>query len=187
MNNHNSANLSSFTISRTETLLKIDWSNKDIPKSLFLTIFVSVFWIVWTPATLFVTCLLLFGDGPKLFFVIWLIFGYIGVFGIPFWWSLRWAGESVAFDEHNYRHQLVGYPNWCQRNWSMKQVTQIYYGFYDEEESLPTLNVIRGRSRDIIAWWANPATTRELFETIKDFLDSQDNSVVIIDDVSRNA
>lgn len=178
----NKQQLQNFNITKTDSTLTIEWSNREIPKSVFLTIFIVVFWIIWTPATLFVTCLLLSGDGPWLFFVIWLLFGYLGMLGIPIWWTIRWARESVEFDEQSYRHHLIGYPKWFQRDWKMEQVTSIHYGHYDDEESTPTLNVIKGKSRDIIAWWASPDTTYELFLVIKEHLESRDCDVSVVDE-----
>ena len=170
--------LSNFKISETESELRIDWNNREIPKSLFLTLFLSIFWLIWTPATLFATCMLFLG-GPVVFLSIWLVFGYLGVFGIPVIWSIRRADERVRFDAEAYRHELPGYPRWFQRHWKMSHITQIHYGFYDDEESTPTLSVVRAKSRDIIAYWATPATTYELFKVIKNFHESNNISVTI--------
>lgn len=177
----NKQQLKNFSIARTDSRLAIEWSNREIPKSGCLSVFIAVFWLIWTPATLFVTCLLFFGDGPKFFFAIWLLAGYLGMFGIPIWWSVRWARESVEFDQQSYKHRLISYPKWFQREWRIKQLTSIHYGCYDDEESFPTLSVIKGKSRDIIAWWASPSITYELFLVIKEFLESNQFDVSVID------
>ena len=174
--------LQNFNITRTDSRLTIEWSNREIPKSGCLSVFMALFWLIWTPVTLFVTCLLFFGDGPKLFFVIWLLFGYLGVLLIPIWWSLRWARESVEFNQKSYKHRLIGYPKWFQRDWEIEQLTLIHYGHYDDEESFPMLSVIKGKTRDIIACWASPDITYELFKVIKAFLESNQFDVSVVDE-----
>ena len=174
--------LQNFDITKTDSTLTIEWSNRDIKKSGCLSLFVAIFWLIWTPATLAVTGLLLFADGPKLFFAVWLLFGYLGVLGIPIWWSTRWARESVEFNQTSYKHILIGYPKWFQKSWRIEQLTTIHYGFYDDEESFPTLSVINGKSRDIIAWWASPDITHDIFCVIKDFLESQQHNVSVVDE-----
>ena len=178
--------LQNSNITKAGSTLTIEWSNRDIKKSGCLTIFVAFFWLVWTPATLAVTGLLFFGDGPKLFFAVWLLFGYLGVLGIPIWWSIRWARESVEFDQTSYKHRLIGYPKWFQKDWRLEQLTLIHYGFYDDEESFPTLSVISGKSRDIVACWASPDITHELFGVIKEFLESEQLDVPTVDGRTRD-
>ena len=181
MKNQDQDKLQNFSITKTDSTLKIEWSNREIAKSTYLTIFLAVFWIVWTPTTFVVTWLLLFGDGPKLFFFIWLLFGYSGVFCVPLWWSMRWAKETVEFDRGSYRHGLVGYPKWLQRDWKIEELTSIHYGACDDEGSPPTLNVFKGKTHDIIAWWAKPDIAYQLFLVIKEFLEANGFEVPVTD------
>ena len=53
---------------------------------------------------------------------------------------------------------------------------------YDDEESFPTLSVINEKARDIIAWWASPDITYELFLVIKEFLESNQFDVPVVDE-----
>ena len=125
------------------------------------------FWVVWTPLTLFITYLLLSGEGPTLFFLIWLIFGYVGVIGIPLTWMLRWTIERIELDDKTYRHYYANMPNWFPREWATKELTQIEFGYHDEE-SITTLSIRRGRKRDMIAYWAHGDFRLILFDAIRD-------------------
>ena len=146
--------------------LIVEWDNREIPRSCFLTIFTLGFWIVWTPVTLFLTYLLFSGEGPAIFLSIWLIFGYLGVIGIPMTWMLRWAVERIELDGKTYRHYHVGMPQWFSREWATEDLTQIDFGHYDEE-SITTLNVRRGRKRDMIAYWAQDDFRLTIFDALR--------------------
>ena len=146
--------------------LIVEWDNREIPRSCFLTIFMLGFWIVWTPVTLFLTYLLFSGEGPAIFLSIWLIFGYLGVIGIPMTWMLRWTVERIELDGKTYRHYHVGMPQWFSREWATEDLTQIDFGHYDEE-SITTLNVRRGRKRDMIAYWAQDDFRLTIFDALR--------------------
>ena len=160
--------------------LIIEWDNREISRSCFLTIFMLGFWFVWTPVTLFLTYLLFTGEGPAIFLSIWLIFGYLGVIGIPVTWMLRWTVERIELDDKKYRHYHVGMPRWFSREWATFDLTQIDFGHYDEE-SITTLNVRRGGKRDMIAYWAHDEFRQELFDTIRSHVDELGIKTPVVD------
>ncbi|MEO1528649.1 MAG: hypothetical protein AAFX06_24780 [Planctomycetota bacterium] len=149
--------------------LVIEWDNREIPRSRVLAFLLFSFWIVWTPFTLFATWRLFSGDGPTLFLCIWLVFGYLGVIVIPATWMLRWTIERIELDPETYRHYHVGMPSWFSREWRTAELTQINFGF-DEEESISTLSVRRGRHRDIVAYWARDDFRQVIFDALRDHL-----------------
>lgn len=157
-----------------------EWDNREIPRSCFLTVFMLGFWLVWTPVTLLITYLLFSGEGPALFFVIWLIFGYAGVIGIPLTWMLRWTIERIELDNKVYRHYYVNMPNWFPRQWPTDELTQIDFGHYDDE-SVTTLNIRRGRKRDMVACWAKDDFRQALFEVIRNHITELGIEVPVVD------
>lgn len=138
------------------------------------------FWIVWTPITLFCTYMLFSGEGPVIFLSIWLIFGYLGVFGIPLSWMLRWTTERIELDDKSYRHYHVGMPRWFSREWSTDDLSQIDFGHYDEE-SITTLSVRCGRKRDMIAYWANDDFRLNLFDALRSHVAELGIEISIVD------
>lgn len=144
-----------------------------------MTVFYAGFWIVWTPATAFVTFLLVAGDGPWLFFCVWLIFGYAGVVLIPMTWVLRRTIERVEIDNAHYCHYFVSLPWWFSKRWSTDNITQITFGHFGEE-SIATLNVWQGRKRDMIAYWAKNEFRELLFERIREHLEEIGSEIPVI-------
>src|SRR5262245_26459418 len=77
---------SPFEETREGAQLRISWDNRLVRKDGCLFLFLVVFWIVWAPATILATCLLLLArdwcEGS--FLAIWLIFGWLGTLVIPY-------------------------------------------------------------------------------------------------------
>ena len=192
MRNDNTEEL--LIVSRTDSTLKVEWSNRDIPKSLALTIFSLGFWLIWTPATIYITFLLFTSSGDSwYFFSVWLLMGYPGVFVSTYQWLIRWSHETIEIDNERYRHHFVGFPSWLQKNWDAKEITKIHFGCYDDA-TFQSLNIVRARSwgtivaLDIIAMWATDDIKRELFDLIRGHLDSIGSSIPIVDnDRSRES
>ena len=135
-----------------------EWDNREIPRSCFLSVFMALFWIIWTPTTIFVTHLLLTGKGPAIFFFVWLIFGYLGVILIPASWFLRYTVERIEIDD----------------------ITRIDFGHFDDE-SIKTLNIRKGSRRDMIAYWAKDEFRKVLFEAIRAHLIEIGSKIEVID------
>lgn len=144
-----------------------------------------VFWLIWTPVTIGVTYLA-YSDF-HIFFVIWLLFGYLGVFGVP--WTLiqsRRPQRLVATEQdliidggNNPFQKIVRMP----RN----KVIKLYFGHYDdgEVEAVVTLNLFSGAKRVMISQLSHPTEKREIFETISKFLEENEFNVEIEDTTKK--
>ena len=168
----------SLKISRRNKVLVIEWDNRAIPRCWFTFIFLSLLWIVWTPITLFVTWRLVTGQLP-VGTVFWLLFGWAGVLLIPITWLMRYTIERIEIDDEFYRHYFVNIPWLSPKRWRMDQVTQIDFG-HSDEESISTLNVRKKRSRDMIAYWAEPDFREFLFHTIQSHLDEFECEIPVV-------
>ncbi len=60
---------------------KLVIDNTAVKKDKFLVIFLSIFGLIWIPATLFTTLIVIFG-GFNLFLIIWTTFAWFGSIGI---------------------------------------------------------------------------------------------------------
>ena len=115
-----------------------------------------------------------------LFLLVWLVFGYVGVIGIPMTWLIRNTVERVEIDNSYYRHLYANLPWWFPKEWKTKDVTRIDYGSYDEE-SITTLNVRCGWKRDMIAYRAKDDFRRLLFEALRTHLGEIHSSIEVVD------
>ncbi|MEE2643185.1 MAG: hypothetical protein VX768_21330 [Planctomycetota bacterium] len=163
---------------RGKTLVA-EWDNRRIPRSCFTTIFFVGFWVFWTATTAFVTYLLFTAQGPWLVLCIWLIFAYTFVVLMPMTWVVRHTIERVEIDNKQYRHYFINLPWWFPKKWSADEITKITFGCFGEE-SLPMLNVWRGRKRDMIAYWAQNEFREQLFEKIREHLEEIGSKIPVI-------
>ena len=152
-----------------------EWDNREIPRSCFLSVFMALFWIIWTPTTIFVTHLLLTGKGPAIFFFVWLIFGYLGVILIPASWFLRYTVERIEIGAQFYRHYYVNAKWLFPKHWPIDDITRIDFGHFDDE-SIKTLNIRKGSRRDMIAYFR-----KVLFEAIRAHLIEIGSKIEVID------
>lgn len=158
----------------------IQWDNRKIPRSWFITVVMAGFWIVWTPVTLLATyCFFLsFGSWAFFFFLVWLVFGYVGVIGIPLKWVLRWSIERIELDDETYVHRYVNLPNWFSHEWPISEIAWIYYG-RNNKESMTTLNVQYGNKRDMIAYWALDDFRQTIFDAIQNHVSETEIKVAV--------
>lgn len=163
---------------RGKTLVA-EWDNRQIPHSRFTTVFLLGFWLLWTPATAFVTYLFFTGQGPWLFFCFGLVFGYAGVVLIPLAWLLRYTNERIEIDDNLYQHYFVDFPWLLPKKWKADEITSITFGHHDEE-SVATLNVWCGRKRDMIAYWAKNEFREQLFDRINIHLGRIGSKILVI-------
>ena len=187
---HTTEELRGFVVSRTDSAFSVQWDNRSIPKCRFQTIFSLVWWLIWTPLTVYVSCAVWPSGEHRYFWTLWLIFAFAGVLIVPYLWVFRWSTERIEIDSDTYRHHFVGFPFWMQRNWDVETITEIRWGIQDAESATPYISVIRSKSwstvwsQDAIAWWATTDTRRELFELLRDLLDSIGSPIPIVDDQS---
>lgn len=149
--------------------------------------FLVLFWIVWTPVTVWAT-LEAFSDF-NLFWVVWLPFGYIGMLGIPFmlWQSRKPQVLESAPDSLQIRG--TGLPFARVVTIPRGQKIKLHFGHYGDDgegESVATLNVFSGSSwwtrRIMIAPLAHPSEKRKIFHEVEAFLTENGFNIELDDD-----
>ena len=135
----------------------------------------SIFWIIWTPATAVVTYLAF--TQFRIFFFIWLIFGYGGVVLIP----LRLLGmnkpQVLLFNGDHLIIKGTGWPFQKTIHVGKDGIKALTLEYYEssEDESVWTLNLIQKREnlnkRIMLAQFLHPEEKAKLFWKIKDFLE----------------
>jgi hypothetical protein len=160
-----------------ETLVA-QWDNRQLKQDRFTVIFLTAFWVVWTPVTLLMTYNLIYVLGqertPKYWFgvammSIWLVFGYMGVILIPRKLLRLLSVERIEIDGSRYRHVLVNRPWLLSIDWDVRDISRIVYGKQRRasRESIATLSVHRGWRRDMIAYFAPAEFRWELFNQMR--------------------
>jgi hypothetical protein len=135
-----------------------------------------VFWLIWAPATAFVT-LLAYND-PKPFYFLWLFFGYLGTIVIPaslFTMNrkqvLEVAGDSLVVDTLAFIPPFKGRID----KLNLQALTLERYRWRSRHgDTVFTLNLIRKGAlwpkRIMLAHYVNLDDKAILFEEIKEFL-----------------
>ena len=153
--------------------LRLSWDNRTVPKDNFTCGCLVLFWLIWAPATVFVTWLLFYGDNP-VFFAIWLIFGLLGTLLIPYSLLGRLWSEWIEVSPTAITHGFEG-------RWSPKPKTfptgpdvKLTLGSYGDE-TMVTLNVVWMRQsgfegRAILGYWLNPKIKEQVFQAISTFV-----------------
>lgn len=141
----------------------------------FYLCFLIVFWIIWTPLTVWatVTAYLNF----SFFWVIWLPFGYVGVFGIPYMLVQSTRPQTLLATPDSLRVSGTGIPLARVIEIPRQQEIKLHFGRYGDEgegESVATLNIISGTSiwtkRIMIAPLSHPNEKRQIFDELQTFL-----------------
>jgi hypothetical protein len=172
-----------------ETLVA-QWDNRKLKQDRFTVIFLTAFWVVWTPVTLLMTYTfisVLGEDRTPRYWIgvtamsIWLVFGYMGVVLIPRRLLRLFSVERIEIDGSRYRHLLVNRPWLLSIDWDVKDISRIVYGKQrsSRRESITTLSVHRGWRRDMIACFAPPEFRWELFNRMRAHLKRIDSAVPI--------
>ncbi len=147
--------------------LRIEWDNRRVRQDRFTFWFMVLFWLIWCPATLFMTGVLLvadFDDGvaPVVFLVVWLLGGWGGTIGIPLALLDR---RSVEWIEIGPEGIGIGKRSSLRKNLrrlAWDQIDEVALGRYNDgsdHESMVTVNVFlkQGRfgqrSRLIPGYW----------------------------------
>ena len=138
----------------------------------------SIWWIIWTPATAVVTYAA-FAEF-HIFLIIWLIFGYAGVILIPLCLLGMNKPQVLLF---NGDHLIIKGPGWLfgkAIHVGKDEITALTLEYYDgpgteDTESVWTLNLFLKRKyskkRIMLAQFLHPEEKAELFYQIKDFLE----------------
>tara|TARA_Y100000589_G_C27039403_1_gene582501 strand:- start:279 stop:791 length:513 start_codon:yes stop_codon:yes gene_type:complete len=130
-----------------------------------------VFWIIWAPAALFVTMLAIVSRHP--FFFVWLIFGWAGLFGIPYIFLTSKRKQIVQVTEESLI--LIGakiLPK-SKKIIPRDQFRALTLELYDDESAY-SLNFLYGGKifpgRINFAYLIHPKDKAVVFYELRDFL-----------------
>ena len=149
--------------------LLLIWNNRRIRKDNFTLCFFVLFWIVWAPATCFVTLGIFFSDCP-LFCAVWCVFGWLGTFAIPYSILLRFRIERIEISRETISHGFKGWLAGKPKIFPLDTVVELRFGRHDDE-SVPTLSIwqVRFPQEHLLGYWLAPALKEQVFEAIHEF------------------
>jgi len=137
--------------------------------------FLSIFWIIWTPVTAFATAAAL--SEFRFFWLLWLPFGYVGVFGIPYMLIQSRKPQTLEATPDALIIHGTGIPFVRVVEIPRAQEIHLHFGLYDDAsdgESFTTLNIFSGTSwwtrRIMIAPLSHPKEKRQIFRDLRTFL-----------------
>ncbi len=133
-------------VSETDGSLCLSWDNQTAPKKRFLASALIVFWIVWTPLTLFLTILTFEARGLHLVVcVIGLGIAWAGEVLLPYALLQRRWCESILVDRTAITLTFSGLLARKRRVMQLDAIEEISIGHKDgtdDRESIVTLNVM---------------------------------------------
>jgi hypothetical protein len=167
--------------------LRVEWDNRLVRRDRFTFWFMVLFWVIWCPATLFMTLMLYTAasmDSPiaYLFLVIWLVGGWLGTIGIPLFLLNRRSVEWIEIGQTGVSIGLRGPLPQKLRHLAWSQIDEIALGRYNDgsdHESMMTVNVFltRGkyglRRRLIPGYWLANGLKEEIYERIRSFIEAR--------------
>ena len=168
-------------VDETDTSLRLSWNNRTTAKQPFLGFFMVVWWIAWTPLTLFLTYLTFAERGLHLvMFLIGLILAWIFELGIPYaLLSRRWR-ESIFLDKTAITLTFSGpFARW-PRVIPLGSILEIWIGHFgsgEDRESIVTLNIFLSEAaptwfrRQMVGYWLSYELKQQLFQAIEAFVE----------------
>ena len=155
---------------------RVEWDNRHVRKDGCMFVFFFVFWIIWAPATLYMTSLLFVEEGgPRWFFAIWLIFGWVGTLAIPYGFLGRSWREWIVISEQGVCHGREGFLAPKPKTFPLSTILCIFFGHCGEETPV-TLSIycVPGRlglaNRHQLGYWLAPDSKKKLFDRIEAFV-----------------
>jgi hypothetical protein len=163
--------------------LRLEWDNRQVRKDGCTFFFLLVFWIIWAPATVFVTGLLLVDDGGgRWFFAIWLVFGWLGTLGIPYTFLGRSWREWIEISAHTVCHGHEGFLAPRRKSFPLDTILCIFFGHVGDETPV-TLSVFRVpgrlglRNQHLFGYWLAPELKKQMFDRIEAFVRDKELSL----------
>lgn len=184
-----------FRVTETDGTLRIAWSNRDVAKDGCVAAFMILFWLIWTPTTLFCTAALVvlivrfpldaWAVCNGCFFSVWLIFGWTGVLLVPY--SLlgrRWT-EMIEVSCEAITHTQTGWLAPKPKVYPLGNVAEFALGWFrngpggvsDHVSQVGLYVSCNGewtRTSRMLGYWLNPELKEQVFLEIKRFVTAND-------------
>ncbi len=173
--------------------LIVEWDNRRIAKSKFLTVLFPLSWAVWVAMTVYWTCEVAM-DEPGIFrsvigCIAFVIACAVAV-GMPATWLMRSSKERVEISSVEYYHCFTRFPRLCSKKWRTADITAVEIGKhvdYDEPETIVTLSVWQGKKRDILGYWIGDELKYEIFQIVTEHLRSNGHGFRMVDEIGRRS
>lgn len=137
----------------------------------FYMVMLVLFWVIWTPVTAVVTIAFVWSWNPFLGF--WLVFGYLGVLGIPYALLCRNASHVLIASAEGL--EVITRPALTGRRYVIprEKFIGLHLGQYGEE-SVRTLNLLWegriGQRRFMLAPFVSPEEKEAIAAEVRSFL-----------------
>jgi hypothetical protein len=162
-------------------ILRMAWDNRRVRKNNFVLWVFVIFWAIWAPVTLVMTCAIFLpgaDESFRVFAAIWCIFGWLGTLGIPLSIVRRTWSEWIEISPEAISYGCIGFLARKPKTFPMDTIIELGCGHYggQEPESMMTLNMIRSggifgsRRRHIFGYWLASELVVQVFETIEQFV-----------------
>ncbi len=119
-------------IEMTETggTLRLAWDNRRARTNRVLFWFLVLFWVIWAPATVFLTFYKFPSDAPVLF-SIWSVFAWLGTLGIPLFVLRRYSSEWLDLSASEIRYGSTGFLSRKPKAIPLTDVEELRFGCYN--------------------------------------------------------
>ncbi|WDE95815.1 hypothetical protein PQO03_08815 [Lentisphaera profundi] len=130
-----------------------------------------IFWLIWAPATMIVCYLAI--SKKELFFFLWLIFGFIGFFGIPYAIYSRNRIQKIIIESEKIHFHGTGVLPNSKISINHQSIRMLTLEHYDDE-SVFSLNVQSNKSpkRIMLASMVHPDHKAKIYNELKSFFSS---------------
>jgi hypothetical protein len=184
--------LPEFHVTESDGTLRIAWNNRDMAKDGCVTTFLILFWLTWTPITLFVTAWAMVSlFSPPFNIGVYCIlspcgslFGFVawyGVLVIPYKLMGRRWGEAIEISPAAITHTRTGWLAPKPRVYPLHRVSDFALGWYQngpgvsDHVSQVGLYVNwkdnwGGREPHPVGGWLSPELNEQVFEVVRRFV-----------------
>jgi hypothetical protein len=176
--------------------LRIAWDNRTAPKQNGLFALLVVFWLVWAPVTIYMSGVILHGETPLWFGIVFFVLGWLGTIGIPMGCLGRWRSESFVITANRITYGAHGLLALRPTTYPIKPEgpkPELVFGYFpsrvatDQDtgaETMITLSlIVRSmfgmRRRILIGYWLAPSLKEKIFTTIESYVTTHKIPVLI--------
>ncbi|MCI0463295.1 MAG: hypothetical protein L0Z62_40630 [Gemmataceae bacterium] len=152
--------------------LRLAWDNRSAPKDNVTLGCLILFWLVWVPATVFGTAILL--NEADICLAVWCLAAWFGVCIIPYTWLGRrwseWIEVSPTTITHGCQRLLAPKP----RTYPLRPGVEPGFGWFEDEGTVTLGLAWRSpsgvRHRVLLGYWLAPRIKEQLFLAVSAFV-----------------
>jgi len=176
--------------------LRLAWDNRKAPKEISLTVILILFWLMWAPATVYMSSLLYQGELVLWFGILWCGLGWLGTLAVPIGFlSRRWS-EWLIISPTTITYGCRGFLAPNPKTYAISpegQDVELVYGFLPSKvpvgrdrgpETIITLSlfgpwIFGWQKRTIIGYWLAQSLKMHIFAAIRTFVVANNIPLII--------